>query len=234
MDIKGLGDKIITQLVETKKIANIADIYSLDEPSLIVLDRVETKLAHNILKSIENSKNRPLYALINALGIRNVGEKMARVLAEKFMSLDNLMKVAAEDENKLEKMDGIGPIIAKSLSSFFTEPHNTDVIDRLRMAGVNLEATEHVEGREKLPWYGQRFVLTGTLSSMTRIQATESIVKYGGQTTENISKNTDFILVGSNPGSKYDKAVALKITVLSEEEFMERLNVFSKRREPSE
>lgn len=234
MDIKGLGDKIITQLVETKKITNISDLYYLDETSLIVLDRVGVKLAQNIIKSIENSKNRPLYALINALGIRNVGEKMARELADKFMSLGNLIKTVSEDENELEKMDGIGPVIAKSLSSFFSEPHNAEVIERLRKSGVNLESTKDIENGGYLPWHGQRFVLTGTLSSMTRMQATEYIVKYGGQTTENVSKNTNFILVGSNPGSKYDKAVTLGIVVLSEEEFIERLDVFSNRREPNE
>lgn len=224
MDIRGLGDKIVAQLVDSKRIKNIADLYSLDILTLISMDRMGKKLAQNILDAIEKSKKRSLASLINALGIRNVGEKTAQELAERFRTLDALAKSSIETEYKLEMMDGIGPIITKSLNTFFTEPHNKAMIERLRIAGINFELEGPATNKEELPWNGFKFVLTGELSSMTRTEASEKIKALGGQTSSSVSKKTNFVLVGTNPGSKYSKAQKLGVPILDEEAFLDKLN----------
>ena len=224
MDIRGMGDKLVAQLVDCNKIANVADLYSLDVFTLAALDRMGEKSAQNIVDSIEKSKSRPLAALINALGIRNIGERTAQDLAERFRSLDSLSRSSVEMSPELEAMDGVGPVIAESLRSFFAEPHNAAVIERLKTAGVKYEMEGPATAKEGLPWSGLKFVLTGELASMTRSEAGVKIKSLGGQTSESVSKKTSFVIVGENPGSKYLKAQTLGIPILGEAAFIEKLN----------
>lgn len=223
MDIRGLGEKIVAQLVETGKVSNFADLYDLDVETIIQLERMGELSASNIVGSIERSKKRPLGALINALGIRNVGERTAFDLATKFRSLEALSDASTNGKEELESMDGIGPVIAESLKVFFSEPHNEQVIKRLKEAGVNMMTDEPVQNREDLPWSGLKFVLTGELSSMTRPEASEKIRALGGETSESVSKKTDFVVAGERPGSKIIKAKTIGVKILEEDDFIKKL-----------
>lgn len=223
MDIRGLGEKLVAQLVDTGNIMNVADLYSLDPFTLAFLERMGGKSAQNIIDSIESSKNRPLGALINALGIPNVGERTAQELAERFRSLDALADSSTEREYELETMDGIGPVIAESLRAFFSEPHNIEMIERLKAANVKFEMDGPAPDKASLPWNGLKFVLTGELSSMTRPEAAEKIKALGGQTSESVSRKTSFVIAGGNPGGKYLKAQTLGIPILDEAEFIDKL-----------
>jgi DNA ligase (NAD+) len=224
MDIRGLGDKIVALLVEKGIVSDFADLYMISTEDLIPLERMGEKSARNITEAIEKSKKRPLGALINALGIRNVGERTANDLAEKFRSLELLSEIAANKTDELESMEGIGPVIAESLRVFFLEPHNANVIRRLKEAGVNMAIEGPVKPRDDLPWSGLKFVLTGELSSMTRSEASEKIRGLGGETSDSVSRKTDFVVTGENPGSKLLKARSLGIEVLEEEDFIKRLS----------
>lgn len=222
MDIRGLGDKIVAQLVESGRVANVADLYCLTEDILVPMERMGEKSAQNIVESIRKSKERPLSALINALGIRNVGEKTAEDLAERFRSMERLQHTSVDNVAELELTDGIGPIVAESLHSFFCEPHNAKVIERLKEAGVNFAAKESIQ-REGLPFEGLKFVLTGELSSMTRQEASEKIKLLGGQTSDSVSKKTSYVVSGGKPGSKYIKAQSLGVPIVDEESFIKML-----------
>ena len=224
MDIRGLGDKIVALLVDKGIVSDFADLYMVSTEDLIPLERMGKKSARNITEAIEKSKKRPLGALINALGIRNVGERTANDLAEKFRSLELLSEIAANKTDELESMEGIGPVIAESLRVFFLEPHNANVIRRLKEAGVNMAIEGPVKPRDDLPWSGLKFVLTGELSSMTRSEASEKIRGLGGETSDSVSRKTDFVVTGENPGSKLLKARSLGIEVLEEEDFIKRLS----------
>ncbi len=223
MDIRGLGDKIVAQLVESGRVANVADLYCLDEAVLVPMERMGEKSAQNIIESIRKSKERPLSALINALGIRNVGEKTAEDLAGRFRTMDKLRSTSVDNIAELELTDGIGPIVAESLHSFFSEPHNAEVIERLKDAGVNFTAKENLQINE-LPFAGLKFVLTGELSSMTRQEAAEKIKNLGGQTSESVSKKTNYVVAGEKPGGKYVKAQSLGVSILDEESFIKMLD----------
>ena len=224
MDIRGLGDKIVSQLVDCGKVKSIADIYALDVSALASLERMGNKSAQNIVDAVERSKSRPLGALINALGVRNVGERTANDLADKFRSLDDLSKTASENEPELETADGIGPIIAMSLHEYFTDDENRNIIERLKVYGLNMNAEGEIIDKTILPWNGYKFVLTGELASMTRQEAAKKIMALGGATVESVSKKTDFVVVGDRPGSKYQKAQTLGITILSEKDFLDKLS----------
>ena len=224
MDIRGLGDKIVDLLTEEGLIKDLADLYGLDEKMLIPLERMGEKSARNLIDAIENSKKRPLGSLINALGIRNVGERTANDLAEKFRSLALLAETAVQRTYELESMDGIGPVIAESLRVFFSEPHNARMIERLREAGVNMESEGPARSDQDLPWKGLKFVLTGELSSMTRAEASEKIRSLGGETSDSVSRKTDFVVAGERAGSKLVKARSLGIQILEEEDFIKRLS----------
>lgn len=224
MDIRGLGEKIVALLVEKGIVSDFADLYSINVDLLVPLERMGEKSARNILKAIEESKKRPLGALINALGIRNVGERTANDLAEKFRSLDLLSETAANRTGELESMEGIGPVIAESLRVFFLEPHNADVLLRLKEAGVNTVIKTPAKPRDDLPWSGLKFVLTGELSNMTRPEASEKIKALGGETSDSVSRKTNFVVTGEKPGSKLLKARSLGIEILQEEDFIKRLS----------
>lgn len=215
MDIDGLGPAIVEKLLDRKLISDPADIYYLRYEDIYSLENFKDKSTRNLLNAIWESKKRPLSRLLFALGIRYVGSHIAEVLSSHFKSLDKLMEARYED---LEKIDEIGPRIAQSIVTFFKQEQNLKVIEKLRKAGVNFKS-ELKEVKEKEEFKGKTFVLTGKLSSFTRGEATEIIEKFGGRVTSSVSRSTDYVLVGEDPGSKLDDARRYGIKTISEEEF---------------
>lgn len=217
LDIDGLGDKLVEQLVDNAVVRTPADLYKLGVAALMNLERLAEKSVGNLLAAIEKSKQTTLARFIYALGIRNVGETTAKALALHYGSLDRLMD--ADIEN-LQLVPDIGPIVAQSLVSFFAESHNREVIEQMRLSGVFWQ--EH-EGRPtptaaETVVSGKTFVLTGTLPTLSREDAKQEIEKQGGKVTGSVSKKTDYVVVGDDPGSKYDKALSLGVTILDEAE----------------
>ncbi len=213
MDIEHVGPALIDQLVDKKYIKDIADLYSLTKEDIKKLERMAEKSAENVIDSIQGSKNRPFDRLIFALGIRNVGSHMATVLASHYPSIEKLEKAKKEE---LVKIHEIGPIVAEAIEDFFKEKHNIKLIEKLRKAGVNLKS-KAAEGPQ--PLKGKTFVFTGSLEKMTRPQAEELVRSLGGMASSSVSKDTDYVVVGSEPGSKFDKAKKLGIKTISEQEF---------------
>ena len=217
MDIEGLGDKLVDQLVDRGMVHTPADLYRLDLAALAGLERMAEKSAANLLAAVEASRGRELHRFIHALGIRNVGEQTAKDLARHFGGLDALM---AADEPALLQVPDVGPVVAESILAFFAEPHNRSVIERLREAGVWRDG----EARPLVgPLTGKTFVLTGTLPNLTRDQARERIEALGGKVAGSVSKKTDFVVAGADPGSKFTKAQELGITVLDEDGLLKLL-----------
>lgn len=214
MDIEGLGDKLVEQLVDDAHIHTPADIYGLSMHTLANLERMADKSASNILAAIEQSKQTTLERFIYALGIRNVGEATAKALARYFGALDSLMQA---DEVKLIEVADVGPIVAQSIAQFFAEPHNCEVIDGLRAAGVVWPEGAGQQDRAQTALTGKTFVLTGTLPTLSREQAKEMIETLGGKVVGSVSKKTDFVVVGSDAGSKLSRAQALGVTLLDED-----------------
>ncbi len=217
MDIAGMGEAVCTQLHERGLVKNAADVYALTREDLLCLDKFKEKSAANLLAAIEVSKGRNLDKLIFAFGIRNIGEAAARLLAERFCSLDAL---AAATEEALTGIDGFGLVMAKSVLDFFAKGGTADLIARLKAAGVN---TKH-EGEsrtDKLAGLG--IVVTGTLDGLSRVEAEALIVKNGGKAAGSVSKKTSYVLAGENAGSKLEKARALGVPVLTQAEFMAML-----------
>jgi len=219
MDIEGMGDKLVDQLVDKALIHTPADLYKLGMNTLANLDRMAEKSAHNTLAAIEASKHTTLARFIFALGIRNVGEATAKDLARHFGSLAALMPA---DEGALQQVPDVGPVVAQSIAQFFAEPHNREVIAQLVDAGVRWE-----EGAgspiSTSPISGKTFVLTGTLPSLTRDEAREKIEALGGKVSGSVSKKTDYVVAGAEAGSKLAKAQELGVTVLDEVGLMELL-----------
>ncbi|MDO4988180.1 MAG: NAD-dependent DNA ligase LigA [Synergistes sp.] len=223
MDIAGLGEKIIDQLVSKNLLHSYADIYDLKARQIAALDRMGEKSSQNLTDAIERSKKRPLGAVINALGIPNIGEKTASDLAERFRSLRVLEKISRDRSEELEQTDGIGSVIAQSLHIWFSEEHNSDLLNRLEAAGINFKDETEIADKSNMPLSNIKFVLTGELSSMTRSEAAKKIKSLGGTTADSVSKKTDFVVVGEKPGSKYEKAIKLGVPILTEAEFLEKL-----------
>jgi DNA ligase (NAD+) len=214
MDIVGLGYALCNALVESGRVHDVGDLYALTKDDLVALPRMGEKSAANLLRSIESSKDRPLWRVITALGIRFVGEQNARLLARAFPSLDAL---AAATVEQLQAVEQIGPKIAQSIVSFFAQEPNRVVIEKLRRAGVRLE--EHVPKRPADgPLAGKVFVLTGTLPTLTREQATQLILAAGGSVASSVSKKTSYVVAGDAAGSKLAKAQELGIPVIDEAE----------------
>jgi DNA ligase (NAD+) len=213
MDIEGLGEKLVEQLVENELVATPADLYRLDVSALAALDRMAEKSAANVVAAIERSKRTTLARFVYALGIRNVGERTAADLARYFGDLEPLM--AADDEVLLQVRD-VGPVVAQSIAQFFAEPHNREVVAQLLAAGVDFERTPRAR-QVSSSVSGKIFVLTGALPHLTRDEARDLIEARGGRVTGSVSKKTDYVVAGVDPGSKYDKAVEFGITVLDEE-----------------
>lgn len=215
LNIEGVGPAQVEQLVDKELVHDPADLYFLRKEDLLQLERMGEKLATNILNAIERSKDTTLAKLIYGLGIRHVGEHVSQVLADNFKSLDALRN-ASEDE--LSGVPEIGPVIARSIEMFFSEPDNIKVLEKLRQAGINPRVeTARADNR----FAGKTFVFTGTLRSFTREEAEEKVRLLGGRAASSVSRNTDFVVAGENPGSKLQKARELGVTVLTEEEFLQ-------------
>jgi DNA ligase (NAD+) len=217
MDIDGLGDAIIEQLIQEKMIANPADLYRLDYEKFAALPGQGKKSAENLRTAVENSKQNDLAKLLCALGIRQVGVKAAKVLASTFGSLD---AIAAASLEELTAVPDVGGITAGNIRSWFDSAQSKDLIERLRAAGVNFESRAVVQD---LRFMGKTIVLTGALTQFSRDEATEKIESFGGKAASSVSKKTSFVVAGENAGSKLTKAQALGIPVLTEQEFLELL-----------
>ena len=220
MDIDGLGDKLVEQLVDAQIVRTPADLYRLGVMALAHLERMAEKSATNLLAAIEQSKQTTLARFIYALGIRNVGETTAKDLARHFGSLD---RVLAADEAQLMQVADVGPIVAKCLRQFCAEPHNLEVIAQLRAAGVTWPEGEAV-ALANSAIAGQIFVLTGTLPSLSRDAAKDLIEAAGGKVSGSVSKKTDFVVAGADAGSKLEKAQALSVRVIDESELLKLLS----------
>ncbi len=218
MDIDGLGEKLVDQLVEEKLVENIADLYELEKEELISLERMADKSAQNLLKAIEKSKQTTLARFIHALGIRNVGQYMGQILEKALESLDELVSASKED---LEAIEGIGPIVAESIHNFFAEKSNRKTIDRLLGSGIKIKTPGTRE--KSTPLADKTFVFTGSLENFSRSEAKKAAERCGGKTASSVSKNTDYVVIGENPGSKADRARELEITRLDEKEFLDLL-----------
>jgi DNA ligase (NAD+) len=216
MNIDGFGDAVVDQLVDRGLVSSVADIYALTPESLLALDRLGPKSVANLLRNIERSRRNPLPRLLQALGIRFVGERTSVQLAEEFGSLDRIMEAGADE---LLAVDEIGPKIADSIIQFFKETRNRELVERLRLAGLQFDherKRRHSEG----PLAGMTFVLTGTLSKLSREEAKLRVEALGGKVATAVSKKTTFVVAGEEAGSKLEKAQTLDIPVLDEERFL--------------
>lgn len=218
MDIDGLGEAIIGVLIERKLISNIADIYKLTIDDVASLKKNGKKFAQNLINAIEESKKRDLYRVINSLGIRHVGVKLAKTLARYFKDMDKLIVATYEE---LRMIEDVGEITANTIYEFFRQKQTIDLINKLKQANVNMKA--EIQENEDGKFAGKTFVLTGSLEHYSREEASEIIEKMGGKTSSSVSKKTDYVLAGEDAGSKLKKAQELGITIISEEEFITML-----------
>lgn len=219
LDIEGLGEAVVDQLVSNRLIKTYADLYELTKDQLLPLERMAEKSAQNLLDAIEESKKQPLDRVIYALGIRFVGRTVARDLANGLKTMDAIMEA---DVETISEIDSIGPTIAESVVQFFSQPHNQEIVAALRNYGLTFKMEEKEQASQKLE--GKKFVLTGSLPSLTRKEATALIEKHGGTTASSVSGNTNYLLAGESPGSKYDKAQELNIQILDEDTFLELID----------
>ena len=219
MDIDGLGEKLVEQLVDRELVKTPADLYRLDADTLAGLERMAEKSAENVVAAIGRSKHPTLARLIYSLGIRNVGETTARDLARHFRGLEEL---TTADEESLQRVSDVGPVVAQSIAHFFAEPHNRKVVEDLSAAGVRAERMEAIRAAAQVT--GRSFVLTGTLPGLTREEAKARIEARGGRVVGSVSKKTDYLVAGADPGAKHEKALKLGVTVLDEAELLKLLN----------
>jgi len=221
MNIEGFGPAIITQLIKNKLVKDYADLYYLKAEDLEKMERMGEKSASNLINALQNSKNNTLSQLIFALGIQEVGENTAELLVSKYDSIDELSSATKEE---LQNIRGIGPSVAESIENFFKQKENLKVIEKLKKAGVNTKRKkEEVALKGKL--LGKTFVFTGELNSFTRDEAETLVRRLGGTPTSSVSKKTDYVVVGRDPGSKYDKAKKLGVKIINEEEFKKIVGV---------
>ncbi len=215
MDIEGFGPSLVEQLVDKKLVTDFADLYALDKPTLVNLDRFGEKSADNLLTALEGSKQRPLSRLLNALGIRHVGGHTADVLAHHYGAMEKLMAAPVEE---LQEIYEIGAVVAASVHDFFSEPQNQELIRKLRECGLTMtEGDTHDAGVR--PLEGKTFVVTGSLQRYSRDEIQDRIKKFGGRPSGSVSKKTDYVVAGENAGSKLEKAQSLGVPVLSEDDF---------------
>ncbi len=214
MDIEGLGDKIVSQLLDAGLIGDPADLYAITKEQLLELERFADKSAENLVSTIARSKHPPLERLLFALGIRHVGEYVAKILSKRFGSVG---KIETASQEELTAIDGIGPTIAESIYKFFHEPHNLKVIRKLEQANVRPVVEKQATSTALA---GKTFVFTGSLKGFSREKAKEIVVTLGGAATSTVSKKTDYVVAGEDPGSKFEKAKSLGVAILDEEEFL--------------
>lgn len=219
MDIEGLGDKLVDQLVSRGLVRHFGDLYRLREDQLIELERMGKKSAQNLLRNIQASKQRGLSRLLNALSIRHVGQRVAQILAQHFRTMENLQRASVEE---LAAVPEIGPVIAQSVHDFLHSRHGREVLEDLRRHGVRMDEPEPVSAAEG-PLAGKTIVVTGTLKNYSRDEIEAKIRQLGGRPSGSVSRKTDFVLVGEEPGSKLDKARQLGVPTLSEEQFEQLL-----------
>jgi DNA ligase (NAD+) len=220
MDIDGLGEKIVDQLVDKRLLKDVADLYALKKEQVAALERMAEKSAQNLLEEIAASKKNSLARLNYALGIQFVGERTGQLLAEQFSSLEEL---AAAKQEELEQVPEVGPKVATSIVEFFSEPANRQLIKKLAKAGVHPTAEKREVKSDKLA--GKTFVFTGTLANRTREEAGAMVQQHGGKLSGSVSTKTNYVVVGTDPGSKYDKAKELGVTILNESEFEKLLDL---------
>ncbi len=220
MDLEGFGEAVVDGLLAARLISNVADIYALQKDDLLKLPLFADKKADNLLKSIEQSKTKPLAKLLYGFGIISVGEKAALMLAKAFGSLDEVMRA---DAVAIEKIDGFGEKTAQSVVDFFAQERVKVIVARLKAAGVNtLQPKEDTQG---LPLNGKVFLFTGELNGLTRTQAAQAVERLGGEVADSMSKSVDFCVVGDKPGSKLNKAKALGVAILNQSQFEEMIHV---------
>ena len=218
MDIDGLGPAVLELLVREGRISHAYDLYTLTREDIADLEGLGQKSADNLLSALEKSKDNDLYRVVYGLGIRHIGEKAAKLLAQRFGSMDAILNATAEE---ISAIDGFGAVMAQSVISFFALEPSRELVARLQEAGVNMQSkTVRRDDR----FAGKTFVLTGTLPTLTRSEASALIEQYGGKTAGSVSKKTDYVLAGEEAGSKLTKAQQLGITVLDEEQFRAMLN----------
>ncbi|MCM8786569.1 MAG: NAD-dependent DNA ligase LigA [Candidatus Omnitrophica bacterium] len=218
MDIEGLGESVVEELVNRGLVKSIVDIYKLKKEDFLKLPLFAEKKANNLVMAIEASKNRPLWRFIYGLGIRHIGEKAAFILAEHFKNIEQFFNLTEDD---LRKIPEIGPIMAASVVNFFSSKNIKKMIYELKKYGVNLTSEKKETIKSKIS--GKTFIFTGELESFSRSQAQKAVENLGGKWVTSISKNIDYVVVGKNPGSKYDKAKTLKLKIIDEEEFKKLL-----------
>jgi DNA ligase (NAD+) len=217
MDIDGLGERFVDQLLSLGLVTSVADLYQLTQKDLFRFERMGEKLAENLLTAIERSKSRPLARLLFGLGIRHVGEHLAKVLARQFGSLLALEHASLDE---LRAIHEVGPQVAQSVVNFFASPRNREILDQLLSAGV---APQEEVKRSGGPLAGKTFVFTGTLLRFGRKEAQERVEALGGRASGSVSKKTDYVVAGDEAGSKLEKAQELGVTVLSEDQFEQLL-----------
>jgi DNA ligase (NAD+) len=220
MDIEGIGDVMAQQLTELNIVRNIADTYELNEKSLQRVPRMGPKSVENLLRNVEASKERGLARLLYALGIRFVGTQTAQILAGDYGSIEAIASASEED---LQRSEGIGPEVAHSVAVFFKQSQNLAMIERFKAAGVATTAPK-TQRRDDGALHGKTFVLTGTLETLTRDEASALIVAAGGKVTGSVSNKTDYVVAGGDPGSKLRKAESLGVPVLDESALRELLS----------
>jgi DNA ligase (NAD+) len=216
MDIEGLGDKLVDQLVENGLASGYGDLYRLTADRLVQLERMGKKSSENLLAGIEASRERGLARLLNALSIRHVGGRVATVLAESFGSMDRLEEATVD---RLAEINEIGEIIAESVYNFLHGDYGASTVEELRELGVNMQAPKKGAQTGEAVFAGKTFVVTGTLIKYTRDQVHELIEQHGGRASSSVSKKTDYVLAGEKAGSKLTKAEKLSVPVISEDEF---------------
>jgi len=220
MDIEGLGDKLVEQLVEQRLVDHVDDLYTLSVPQLMALERMGEKSAQNLIAALNKSKSTTLPRFLYALGIREVGEATARALAQNFGSLEAIMEA---DQAALEQVPDVGPIVAAHVDSFFAQEHNQRVLRALRDKGVHWPDIDVSAGLDKRPLSGKTVVLTGTLAHLTRDEAKEQLLAQGARVAGSVSGKTDMVIAGRDAGSKLDKARSLGIAVINEAELLKLL-----------
>jgi DNA ligase (NAD+) len=220
MDIEGLGEKLVDQMVESNVIRVLPDLYRLGLSGLVELERMGEKSAQNLLAALEKSKNATLPRFLFGLGIRHVGESTARDLARHFGNLDAIMDASVEH---LLEVPDVGPIVAESIHAFFQQPHNREVIEQLRACGVHWEEGAPAAAAPK-PLSGKTVVLTGTLPTLSRDEAKDLLEAAGAKVAGSVSKKTDYVVAGAEAGSKLDKARELGVPVLDEQGLKELLD----------